>query len=124
MVMGKITNINTAPLVSPKEATLLALKDGKMARTSISDLIAIIEKVQNMNIDEVKSSFDTIKSNFENLETYLKGLGAKIQSIETRLVKVEEAPKTEENVADSETVEEAPKTKTSKKSKKTTSTAE
>lgn len=120
MVMSKITNINATPMVSPKEAILVALKDGKMARTSIGDLISIVEQVQNMNIHELTSNFDTIKSNFENLETYLKGLDAKMQSLETRINKIEEAAKVE----DAQPVEETPKAKTTKKSKKSTEAAE
>lgn len=127
--MSKITNINDAPMVSPKEAKILALKDGKMARCDFSELIAIIEKVQHMNIGELKANFEIIKSNFIAIDTQLKNLEARYDATnklaEERIIALEKAINATTSVETaSEEVSELPKSKAGKRVKKQTESAE
>lgn len=127
--MSKITNINDAPMVSPKEAKILALKDGKMARCDFSELIAIIEKVQHMNVDELKANFETIKSNFIAIDAQLKNLEARYDAAnklaEERIIALEKAINAATSVETaSEEVGELPKAKAGKRVKKQTESAE
>lgn len=127
--MSKITNINDAPMVSPKEATILALKNGKMARCDFSSIISIIEKVQNMNVDELKANFETIKNNFIAIDAQLKNLEARYDAAnklaEERIIVLEKAINAATSVETaSEEVTELPKSKAGKKAKKQTESAE
>lgn len=127
--MSKITNINDAPMVSPKEAKILALKDGKMARCDFSELIAIIEKVQHMNVDELKANFEIAKANFMAIDAQIKNLEARYDAVnklaEERIIALEKTIKasTTAEVA-SEEVGELPKSKAGKRVKKQADSAE
>lgn len=127
--MSKITNINDAPIVSPKEVKVLALKDGKMARCDFSELIAIIEKVQHVNISELKANFEIIKSNFITIDTQLKNLEARYDAVnkllEERIITLEKTINTATSAEIvSEETGELPKPKAGKRVKKQTDSAE
>lgn len=127
--MSKITNINDAPMVSPKEAKILALKDGKMARCDFSDLIAVIEKFQHMNADELKANFEVIKANFMAIDAQIKNLEARYDAAnklaEERIIALEKAINTSATVETvSEEVGELPKSKAGKRVKKQADSAE
>jgi len=133
MNMSKITNINDTPMVSPKDATILALKNGKMARCDFSNFIAIIEKIQNMNVDEIKNNFEVIKNNFISIENEIKNLEERYNNInkviETRLNVFENAinelsTRSQNNISNTEQGEEISKAKSVKKSKKQPETTE
>lgn len=127
--MSKITNINDAPIVSPKDVKILALKDGKIARCDFSEFIAIIEKFQHMNVGELKANFEIIKSNFIAIDTQLKNLEARYDAAnklaEERIIALEKAINAATSVETaSEEVGELPKAKAGKRVKKQTESAE
>lgn len=125
--MSKITNINDAPIVSPKDVKILALKDGKMARCDFSELIAIIEKFQHMNVDELKVNFEVIKTNFMAIDAQIKNLEARCNSVnktvEERIDALEKIINASAEVTFEE-VSELPKSKAGKRTKKQTESAE
>lgn len=101
--MSKFTNINEAPIVSPEDATLISIKNGKWARCELGTLVK-----KNKKIDELESY---IKKLEDKLESAIKVSNFKIQELMSKIDSITAG-------ISSEVVEEAPKAKTTKKSKK------
>ena len=109
--MAQIMNINAAPIVSPDDAYLVALKDGRISRIDGKALsqdtevkIYIDQKIEEITTEYFKN-ITTLEAKIAELKTIIDGLSTVLQ---------EEATPVEATV---ENVEEAPKAKT-KKSKK------
>lgn len=117
--MSKFTNINEAPNVSPADATLIAIKNGKWARCELKEITNKLAKIDE--IEQKITAFDTYIKNLEiRLETILKLSENKIQELEKQInTYVKETNDTNQAV-----LEEMPKIKTSKKSKKSAESAE